>query len=150
MRPPIELESPPVVLHRPRLLPALAALVCLVGCGPPKAVTPGHYALNPTANCLKKSGLEVAVNPSNLDFISKTAPQGALRSARDGKAFVIAFGNTEGDANLLVAGYRRSASNKLERRRLKSLLDLEGNAVVYWHEEPSVSQATAVRSCLKG
>ena len=137
------------MLVRPRLLPALAALLCLAGCGPPKAVTPGHYTLEPTADCLKKGGLHVALNPSNVDFISGTAPAGALRSSRDGKTFVIAFGNTQDDANILVAGYRRSASNKLERRRLNSLLDLEGNAVIYWQTEPSVSQATAVRSCLK-
>jgi len=137
------------VLVRPRLLPALAALLCLAGCGPPKAVTPGHYTLEPTAGCLKKSGLHVVLNPSNVDFISGTAPAGALRSSRDGKTFVIAFGNTQDDANILVAGYRRSAATKLERRRLKSLLDLEGNAVIYWQTEPTVSQATAVRSCLK-
>jgi hypothetical protein len=136
------------VLVRPRPLLALAAVLCLAGCGPPKARTPGHYTLKPTASCLRKSGLHVAVNPASLDFISGTAPAGALRSSRDGKVFVIAFGNSQQDANILVAGYRRSAPNKLERRRLRSLLDLEGNAVIYWHTEPTASQADAVRSCL--
>jgi hypothetical protein len=136
------------VLVRPRPLLALAAALCLAGCGPPKARTPGHYTLKPTASCLKKGGLHVAINPSSLDFISETAPAGALRSARDGKVFVIAFGHSQEDANILVAGYRRSASSALERRRLRSLLDLEGNAVVYWHTEPTVSQADAVRGCL--
>ena len=137
------------MLLRPRPLAALAAVLCLAGCGPPKAVTPGHYTLKPTAACLRKAGLHVAVNPPSLDFVTSSAPAGALASARDGKVFTIAFGNTQDDANILVAGYRRSASNKLERRRLNSLLDLEGNAVVYWQTEPTVSQATAVRSCLK-
>ena len=137
------------MLLRPRPLAALAAVLCLAGCGPPKAVTPGHYTLKPTAACLRKAGLHVAVNPPSLDFVTSSAPAGALASARDGKVFTIAFGNTQDDANILVAGYRRSASNKLERRRLNSLLDLEGNAVIYWQTEPSVSQATAVRSCLK-
>ena len=105
--------------------------------------------MKPTAACLRKSGLHVAVNSPSLDFVSGSAPAGALSSVRDRKAFIIAFGNTQDDANILVAGYRRSASNKLERRRLKSLLDLEGNAVIYWQTEPTVSQATAVRSCLK-
>ena len=62
--------------------------------------------------------------------------------------FTIGFGNTQDDANILVAGYRRSAGNKLERRRLNSLLDLEGNAVVYWHTEPTAGDADAVRGCL--
>jgi hypothetical protein len=136
------------VLLRPRPLAALAAVLCLAGCGPPKAVTPGHYTLKPTAACLRKAGLHVAVNPPSLDFVTSSAPAGALASARDGKVFTIAFGNTQDDANILVAGYRRSAGNKLEKRRLRSLLDLEGNAVVYWHTEPTASEAEGVRGCL--
>jgi hypothetical protein len=136
------------VLLRPRLLAALAAVLCLAGCGPPKAVTPGHYSLKPTAACLRKAGLKVAVNPPSLDFVTSSAPTGALASARDRKVFTIAFGNTQDDANILVAGYRRSAGNKLERRRLRSLLDLEGNAVIYWHTEPTAAEAEGVRGCL--
>ena len=136
------------MLLRPRPLAALVAVLCLAGCGPPKARTPGHYTLKPTAACLRKAGLKVAVNPPSLDFVTSSAPGGALASARDGKVFNIAFGNSQDDANILVAGYRRSASNKLERRRLRSLLDLEGNAVVYWHTEPTASEAEAVRGCL--
>jgi hypothetical protein len=137
------------VLVRRRLPLALAALLCLAGCGPPKAGTPGHYALDPTAKCLKQIGLEVAKNPANADFITRTAPAGALRSVRDGKPFYIAFGNTEEDATILVKGYTRSAPTKQARRRLRSLLDREGNAVVYWTTEPNAAQVTAVRSCLK-
>jgi hypothetical protein len=133
---------------RPRSLPALAAVVCLAGCGPPKAVTPGHYSLKPTAGCLRKAGLHVAVNSPALDFVSSSAPAGALSSVKDRKKLVIAFGNTQDDASILVAGYRRSASNKLERRRLHSLLDLEGNAVIYWHTEPTAPEADAIRGCL--
>jgi hypothetical protein len=133
---------------RPRPLLALVAVVCLAGCGPPKARIVGHYTLKPTADCLRKAGLHVAVNAPGLDFVTSSAPAGALSSARDGKVFTIAFGNTQDDANILVAGYRRSASNKLERRRLRSLLDLEGNAVVYWHTEPTATEADAVRACL--
>jgi hypothetical protein len=136
------------VLLRPRPLAALAAVLCLAGCGPPKPRTPGHYSLRTTAACLRKAGLKVAINSPSLDFVTSSAPAGALRSVRDGKVFTIAFGNTQDDANILVAGYRRSASNKLERRRLRSLLDLEGNAVVYWHTEPTASEADAVRGCL--
>jgi hypothetical protein len=136
------------VLLRPRPLAALVAVLCLAGCGPPKATTPGHYTLKPTAACLRKAGLHVAVNPPSLDFVTSSAPAGALGSSRDGKIFTIAFGNTQDDANILVAGYRRSASNKLERRRLRSLLDLEGNAVIYWHTEPTAPEADAVRGCL--
>ena len=136
------------MLLRPRPLAALVAVLCLAGCGPPKARTPGHYTLKPTASCLKKAGLHVAVDPPSLDFVTSSAPAGALSSSRDGKIFTIAFGNTQDDANILVAGYRRSATSKLERRRLRSLLDLEGNAVVYWHTEPTASDADAVRGCL--
>ena len=136
------------MLLRPRPLAALVAVLCLAGCGPPKAVTPGHYTLKPTAACLRKAGLHVVLNSPSLDFVTSSAPAGALSSARDGKVFTIAFGNTQDDANILVSGYRRSASNKLERRRLRSLLDLEGNAVIYWHTEPTAPEADAVRGCL--
>ena len=136
------------MLLRPRPLAALAAVLCLAGCGPPKARIAGHYSVKPTASCLRKAGLQVAVNSPGLDFVTTSAPAGALSSARDGKVFTIAFGNTQDDANILVAGYRRSATSKLERRRLRSLLDLEGNAVVYWHTEPTASEADAVRGCL--
>jgi hypothetical protein len=137
------------VLVRPRLPLALVALLCLAGCGPPKAATPGHYTLGQTADCLRKSGLEVAENPPDLDFVTGTAPAGALRSARDGKRFLIAFGNTEADATIIVKGYQRAAEDKRTRRRLRSLLDREGNAVIYWNTEPNAGQSTAVRSCLK-
>jgi hypothetical protein len=137
------------VLVRRRLPLALVALLCLAGCGPPKARTPGHYTLDPTAKCLQDTGLDVAKNPSDLDFVTNTAPAGALRSARDGKQFTIAFGNDEADATILVKGYERSALTKQAQRRLRSLLDREGNAVIYWHTEPNAAQATAVRSCLK-
>jgi hypothetical protein len=136
------------VLLRPRPLAAVAAVLCLAGCGPPKARIVGHYSLKPTASCLRKAGLHVAVNPPSLDFVTSSAPEGALSSKRGGKVFTIAFGNTQDDANILVKGYRRSATSKLERRRLRSLLDLEGNAVVYWHTEPTASDADAVRGCL--
>jgi hypothetical protein len=136
------------VLLRPRPLAALVAVLCLAGCGPPKARTPGHYTLKPTAACLKKAGLHVAVDPPSLDFVTSSAPAGALGSSRDGKVFTIGFGNSQADANILVAGYRRSAGNKLEQRRLRSLLDLEGNAVIYWHTEPTASEAEGVRGCL--
>ena len=129
------------MLLRPRPLAALAAVLCLAGCGPPKARIAGHYTLKPTAACLRKAGLHVAINPPS-------APEGALSSARDRKIFTIAFGNTQDDANILVAGYRRSATSKLARRRLRSLLDLEGNAVIYWHTEPTAGQAEGVRGCL--
>ena len=136
------------MLLRPRPLAALAAALCLAGCGPPKARIAGHYSLKPTAACLRNAGLHVAVNPPSLDFVTSSAPAGALGSARDGKVFTIAFGNTQDDASILVAGYRRSAGNKLEKRRLRSLLDLEGNSVVYWHTEPTASEAEGVRGCL--
>jgi hypothetical protein len=123
--------------------------VCVAGCGPPKGKTPGVYSLDATAKCLKKAGLAVAVNPSDLDFVSATAPKGALRSSRDAKGFVIAFGSTRDDSELLVRGYRRSASTPLERKRLSSLLDLEGNSVIYWQTEPTAPEKDFVRGCLQ-
>ena len=130
-------------------IPALAAALLVAGCGPPKAIRPGFFDLGSTASCLRDEGLEVQKNPRDLDFVSATAPAGALRSALSGTAFVIAFGDSVEDAQLLVKGYRRSASTRQARKRLRSLLDREGNAVIYWHKEPTGAQATTVISCLK-
>ena len=135
---------------RRTLLLAPVALCCLAGCGPPKAQTPGHYTLKATAACLEKSGLKVAKNPPDLDFVASSAPGGALRSRRDRKTFLIIFGNTQDDSKLVVKGYERAAPNAKARRRLHSLLDLEGNAVIYWYTEPDAAQATDVRGCLRG
>lgn len=130
-------------------IPALAAVLLVAGCGPPKAAKPGFFDLGSTASCLRDEGLEVRKNPRDLDFVSATAPAGALRSALGGTAFVIGFGDSVEDAELLVKGYQRSASTRQARKRLRSLLDREGNAVIYWHKEPTGAQSTTVISCLK-
>ena len=130
-------------------IPALAAALLVAGCGPPKAAKPGFYDLGSTAKCLRDEGLEVRENPRDLDFVTATAPAGALSSAQSGTRFTIAFGDSVDDALLLVRGYERSASTRFERKRLHSLLDREGNAVVYWRKEPTGAQSASVLSCLK-
>ena len=130
-------------------IPALAAALLVAGCGPPKAAKPGFYDLGSTARCLRDQGDDVRENPPGLDLVSSTAPAGALTSSQSGTGFTIAFGDSVSDAELLVKGYRRSASTPLQRRRLRSLLDREGNAVIYWRKEPTAGQSSAVRSCLK-
>ena len=57
---------------------ALLALLCLAGCGPPKAQTPGHYALKGTADCLRKGGAKVVLNQPGSDLVAQSAPAGAL------------------------------------------------------------------------
>ena len=137
------------MLARRTLLLALAAALCLAGCGPPKARTPGIYTLAATKTCLTKAGLHVAANPPDLDFIAASAPNGALRSTKDRKRFTIAFGNTRDDSDLLVKGYLRSAKTAHQRKRLNSLLDLEGNALVLWDREPTAPEKDFVRACLE-
>jgi hypothetical protein len=137
------------VLARGTLLLALSAAVALTGCGPPKGRTPGIYTLSATKRCLTKAGLRVAANPPDLDFVTASAPNGALRSTKNAKTFKIAFGNTRDDSDLLVKGYQRSAKGPLGRKRLNSLLDLEGNAVVFWLTEPTAPEKDFVRACLQ-
>jgi hypothetical protein len=137
------------VLARGTLLLALAAALCLAGCGPPKGRTPGVFTPTATKKCLAKAGLRVAVNPPNVDFIAASAPNGALISSRDGKRFTIAFGNTREDSDLIVKGFRRSARTPLQRKRLNSLLDLEGTVVVFWDTEPTAAEKDFVRACLQ-
>jgi hypothetical protein len=134
---------------RRTLLLAPVTLLCLAGCGPPKAQTPGHYALKPTADCLRKSGLKVVPNAPGDDLVAQSAPAGVLRSSLHGKRFLVLFGNTQTDTKLMEEGYRRAAPTPRARRRLRSLFDLEGNALVYWATEPTAAQADAVRGCLR-
>ena len=135
---------------RRTLLLAPVALCFLAGCGPPKAQTPGHYSLKGTAACLRKSDLKVDPTAPPGDLVAQSAPAGALRSALHGKGFLVLFGNTQNDSKLVVKGYERAAPNAKSRRRLHSLLDLEGNAVIYWQTEPDAAQAADVRGCLRG
>ena len=137
------------MLARGTLLLALAAALVLAGCGPPKGHTPGVFTLGATKRCLTKAGLRVAANPPDLDFVTQSAPNGALRSRKDAKTFTIAFGNTRDDSDLLVKGYMRSATTPQGRKRLNSLLDLEGNAVVFWLTEPTAPEKDFVRACLQ-
>ena len=137
------------MLARGTLLLALAAALALAGCGPPKGRTPGVFTLAATKKCLTKAGLRVAANPPDLDFVTQSAPNGALRSSKDAKTFTIAFGNTRDDSDLLVKGYMRSATTPQGRKRLNSLLDLEGNAVVFWLTEPTAPEKDFVRACLQ-
>jgi hypothetical protein len=137
------------VLARRTLLLALAVALAVAGCGPPKARTPGVYTLRATKKCLTKAGLKVVANSPDLDFVTASAPNGALRSTYDEKRFTIAFGNTRDDSALLVQGYRRSAKGPQGRKRLRSLLDLEGNAVVFWLTEPTAAEKNFVRACLQ-
>ena len=137
------------MLARRTLLLALVAALAVAGCGTPKARTPGIYSLAATAKCLRKAGLQVAVNPLDLDFVAVTAPNGALRSSRDAKRFTIMFGNTRDDSELLQHGYQRQAKTPHQRKRLNSLLDLEGNSLILWQTEPTAAEKDFVRGCLQ-
>jgi hypothetical protein len=128
---------------------ALAAALLVAGCGPPKAAKPGFFDLGSTARCLRDQGLEVRKNPPDLDLVTSTAPAGALTSSVSGTRFKIGFGDSVADAELLVKGYERTATTPRELKRLHSLLDREGNAVLYWQKEPTGAQSSSVRSCLE-
>ena len=47
-----------------------------------------------------------------------------------------------------MKGYLRSAKTAHERKRLRSLLDLEGNTLVLWDTEPTAAEKDFVRGCL--
>jgi hypothetical protein len=137
------------VLRRVTPLLAVVTLLVLAGCGPPKGRTPGIYSLETTKKCLTKAGLQVSENSPEIDFIAASAPDGALRSSYDGKIFTISFGATRDDSELIQRGYKRSATTAKQRKRLNSLLDLEGNTVVLWDKEPNAAEKDFVRACLQ-
>jgi hypothetical protein len=121
----------------------LAALLVAAGCGTPPPPKKDVYSLGPTRKCLVRAGVHVTTRVK--DFVASTAPAGALQGVVRRKPFTISFGDTKEQARRMAAAYRRLTNNK---KRLRSLLDPEGNAVILWTTEPLPRDADLVRACL--
>jgi hypothetical protein len=148
---PIQLQSRPDVLFR-RMLPIPLVLVALLAaCGPTQGPPDDFYEVEPTRDCLKDAGFRITTERDEIGFITETAPAGGFRAylPDEKNSLTIAFGNTNEEAQQMVRAFQAAARTEQERRRLRSLLEGQGNAVLVWISEPTLADQELVRGCLK-
>jgi hypothetical protein len=138
-----------VLVRRTPLVLALVALVA--GCGPTDAPPDDFYEVEPTRDCLADAGFRITTDPEEIGFITDSAPGGGFRAylPGGGNSLTIAFGNTKEEAQRLVRAFQATPRTRHQRRRLRSLLEGQGNAVLLWISEPRLEDQELVRGCLK-
>jgi hypothetical protein len=134
-----------------RALPLAVGLVLLAGCGATSGPADDFYEAEPTRDCLKDAGFRISTTPKDVGFITETAPAGGFRAflPDNTNSLTIAFGNTNEEAQQMVRAFQAQAHTRHERRRLRSLMEGQGNAVLVWISEPRLKDAELVRNCLK-
>jgi hypothetical protein len=139
------------VLSRRTLLLALGLVGLLAACGPAQGPPDDFYEVGSTRDCLKDAGFRITTSQKEVGFITWTAPAGGFRAyvPRGRKSLTIAFGNTKEEAQQMVRAFQAQARTSRERRRLRSLLEGQGNAVLVWITEPTLEEQELVRGCLK-
>jgi hypothetical protein len=139
------------VLLRRTLPLALGLVAVLAACGPTQGPPDDFYEAQPTRECLEDAGFRVTTDPDEIGLITLTAPAGGFRAYYPGGAnsLTIAFGNTNEEAQQMVRAFQAQSRTEQQRRRLRTLLEGQGNAVLVWINEPSEEDRETVRSCLK-
>ena len=135
-----------------RTLPLALGLVALVAaCGPTQGPPDDFYELEPTRDCLQDAGFRITTESREIGLITETAGGGGFRAYYPGgkNSLTIAFGSTKEEAQRIVTAFRAQARSEQERRRLRSLLEGQGNAVLVWISEPTEPDREVVRGCLK-
>jgi hypothetical protein len=135
-----------------RTLPlALGLVALLAACGPTTGPPDDFYEVDPTRDCLEDAGFRITTDPEEIGFITLTAPAGGFRAYLPGgkNSLTIAFGNTKEEAQQMVKAFQAQARTRQQRRRLRSLMEGQGNAVLVWINEPALTDAELVRGCLK-
>jgi hypothetical protein len=135
------------------LLPLALGVACvlLAACGPPEAED-DFYTLEDTRECLSEAGFRITTDPDELGFITATATGGGLRAyvqGGGGNSLTIAFGNTPEEAQQMVTAFENAARTRQQRRRLRTLMEGQGNSVLVWISEPTEAQRELVRGCLE-
>jgi hypothetical protein len=139
------------VLLRRTFRLALGIVALLAGCGPTQGPPDDFYEVDPTRECLEDAGFRITTDPEEVGFITETAPAGGFRAYLPGgrNSLTIAFGNTDAEAQQMVRAFQATARTEHERRRLRSLLEGQGNTVLVWISEPTPDDQNLVRGCLK-
>jgi len=139
------------VLFRRTLPLALGLVALLAACGPTQGPPDDFYEVEPTRECLKDAGFRITTDPAEIGLITETAGGGGFRAYYPGgkNSLTIAFGNTKEEAQQIVAAFQAQARTEQQRRRLRTLLEGQGNAVLVWISEPGDDDRDVVRNCLK-
>ena len=139
------------MLFRRTLSLGLGVVALVVACGPTEGAPDDFYGVQPTRDCLKDAGFRITTDPDEVGLITLAAPAGGFLAVYPGGAnrLTIAFGNTKEEAQQIVRAFQAQAQTPQERRRLRSLLEGQGNAVLVWISEPTDADRELVRGCLK-
>jgi hypothetical protein len=122
-------------------LPLVALLVLLgSGCGGKTS-----YSVAKTRSCLQARGAQVG---TKLDFVASTATGGAFSANLGDNDVKLVFGESEGDAEQIVAAYQRFAFANV-KAGLPDVLRRYSNVVTLWHEHPQDSDLSLVVGCLR-
>ena len=103
------------------------------------------YSVAKTRACLQARGAQVG---GKLDFVASTATGGAFAVALGDNSVKLVFGQTEGDAEQIVAAYQRFAFPNV-RTGLPDVLRRYSNVVTLWHEHPQDADLSLVVGCLR-
>jgi hypothetical protein len=130
---------------------ALGLVALLAACGPTQGPPDDFYELDPTRACLEDAGFRITTDPDQVGLITLTAPAGGFLAVYPGgkNRLTIAFGNTREEAQQMVRAFQAQATTQQQRRRLRTLLEGQGNTVLVWISEPSDDDRELVRGCLK-
>jgi len=139
------------VLLRRTLPLALGLVALLAACGPAQGPPDDFYEVETTRDCLEDAGFRISTDPDDVGFITLAAPAGGFLAVYPGgkNRLTIAFGNTNEEAQQIVKAFQAQAQTSQERRRLRTLLEGQGNAVLVWISEPTDDDRELVRNCLK-
>jgi len=103
------------------------------------------YTVAKTRSCLQARGAQVG---QKLDFVASTATGGAFSAALGDNTVKLVFGQTDGDAQQIVAAYQRFAFPNV-RTGLSDVLRRYSNVVTLWHEHPQDADLSLVVGCLR-
>jgi hypothetical protein len=135
-----------------RTLPITLGLVTLLAaCGPAQGPPDDFYEVEPTRDCLRDAGFRITTSSREVGLITETASGGGFRAYHPGErnSLTIAFGGTKEEAQQIVRAFQAQARTEHQRRRLRTLLEGQGNAVLVWISEPTDADREVVRGCLE-
>jgi hypothetical protein len=118
---------------------ALLALL-VAGCGGTTV-----YTVDKTRACLSARGAHIG---GKLDFVASTATGGAFNAALGDNSVKLVFGQTQSDAQQIVAAYQRFAFRNV-KSGLPDVLRRYKNVVTLWHAHPQDSDLALVVGCLR-
>jgi hypothetical protein len=122
-------------------LPLLALVALLAtSCGGKTS-----YDVAKTRSCLVARGAQIG---GKLDFVASTATGGAFSAALGDNEVKLVFGQTENDAEQIVAAYERFAFPNV-KSGLPDVLRRYNNVVTLWHSHPQDADLSLVVGCLR-